>query len=351
MRISNYQVDLAASAASKEYLKIETKKLEPQQDQVTTGSLEDTLNHFLPKDKGFQISLFDHKEVSGVESLSQVYELSEEDYQKITMLEKILSALTGKEVKFILPKRVTLNGQANGKQKAVGQEGQELPRPEGGQAYYQRRVTYQHKQSMNFEAKGQVKTEDGRLIDFDFKAFSKSETNYFKEENLDIHGKVVDPLVITYNGNLPALTKEKYSFDLDFDGAADQISFLTKGSGFLALDINENGQIDDGRELFGPQSGSGFSDLALHDQDQNGWIDENDAIFNKLRIWELNDEGQQVLVGLGQVGVGAIYLGHVATDYALGGSPLSADGFIRQTGIFLKESGTAGMVSHIDLSL
>lgn len=57
-----------------------------------------------------------------------------------------------------------------------------------------------------------------------------------------------------------------------------------RGSGFLALDRNQNGVVDDGSELFGTQSGDGFAHLALYDQDSNGWIDANDPVFDKLRI-------------------------------------------------------------------
>lgn len=222
---------------------------------------------------------------------------------------------------------------------------------ETGQPYYRRKVSYSRKQSMSFEAHGIVKTADGREIKFDMK-LKRSEAFKFNEEiSLDKNGKVVDPLVINYEGNLTHLTKEKYSFDLDFDGAKDQISFLQKGSGYLAFDENQNGIIDDGRELFGPQSGDGFKELAAFDEDGNGFIDEGDEIFSQLRIWNKDEAGNDVLFGLGEVGVGAIYLGNVSTDYALGSSPLSDDGFIRSTGLFIKESGDVGSVHHIDLNL
>ena len=37
-------------------------------------------------------------------------------------------------------------------------------------------------------------------------------------------------------------------------------------------------------KLFGTSSGDGFKDLAEYDEDGNGWIDENDSIFNRLKV-------------------------------------------------------------------
>ena len=74
-------------------------------------------------------------------------------------------------------------------------------------------------------------------------------------------------------------------FDIDADGEEESISYLQGGSGYLALDKNGDGVINDGSELFGTKSGDGFADLAEYDADGNGWIDENDPIFDKLLIW------------------------------------------------------------------
>ncbi|MCK4974342.1 MAG: hypothetical protein KAR81_03745, partial [Sulfurimonas sp.] len=62
-----------------------------------------------------------------------------------------------------------------------------------------------------------------------------------------------DPLILSFDGELPNLDTQTFDFDIDMDGESDQISKLKKGSGFLALDKNNNGTIDDGYELFGTQ--------------------------------------------------------------------------------------------------
>ena len=63
-----------------------------------------------------------------------------------------------------------------------------------------------------------------------------------------------------------------------------KISFVGSGSGLLALDKNGDGIINNGTELFGPNTQDGFSELSKYDSDGNGWIDENDSVYDNLRI-------------------------------------------------------------------
>ena len=49
----------------------------------------------------------------------------------------------------------------------------------------------------------------------------------------------------------------------------------------------------------------------------NQFIDEADSIYSRLRIWLMNEDGSRQLVGLGEKGVGAIYLGHVTSPFQL----------------------------------
>jgi len=64
--------------------------------------------------------------------------------------------------------------------------------------------------------------------------------------------------------------------DLDANGVTEKISFVGSGGGFLALDKNSDGVVNDGRELFGAATGQGFKELAEYDSDNNNWINEND---------------------------------------------------------------------------
>ena len=103
--------------------------------------------------------------------------------------------------------------------------------------------------------------------------------------------------------------------------------------------------------MFGVKSGDGFKDLAEYDTDGNGWIDENDEVFDKLKVWSKTEDGKDELKSLKESGVGAIFLGAENTEFTIEGEDGVLDGKVRKTGIFLKEDGTAGTIQHVDLAI
>jgi hypothetical protein len=215
------------------------------------------------------------------------------------------------------------------------------------QATATREVSFQ--QSFSFSASAQVQTSDGKSINVNLDLNMSS--SFSSKESVTISQVFTDPLVFNLNASSAQLSNTKFSFDLDADGTADQVTNLAKSSGFLALDKNGDGKINDGSELFGAKTGDGFKELSAYDDDGNGWIDEGDSVFNKLRIWQNNDDGTQSLIGLGQAGIGAIFLGNVAGNYNLNPDPNNAQARIASTGMFLREDGTAGTVQHVDFSI
>ena len=163
--------------------------------------------------------------------------------------------------------------------------------------------------------------------------------------------RLCDPLVINLNVPTANVTDQKFYFDIDQDGEKESISELGAGSGYLALDQNDDGVINDGSELFGTQSGNGFSDLMSYDGDGNRWIDEADEIFSKLKIWTKDSNGQEVLLSLKEAGVGAIYLGYENTKFSLNQSTDNqTNAIIQKTGIFLYENGGVGTMQQVDLA-
>lgn len=215
-------------------------------------------------------------------------------------------------------------------------------------------VTYQEQEDTQFQASGHVKTDDGRTIDFNVDiAMSRSYMEYLNIQVTSIQNALCDPLVINIGGDTADVRDQTFRFDLDADGIEDEISMLGRGSGFLALDKNGDGKINDGSELFGTKSGDGFADLKEYDGDGNGWIDENDEIFSKLKVWCKGDNGEDILLSLKEADIGAIYLGSQDTEFTLNGNDGTRDGVIRSTGLFLRESsgGGVGTVQHVDMAL
>ena len=206
-------------------------------------------------------------------------------------------------------------------------------------------------ENTTFKAQGLVKTADGREISFGVdlemsRAFCAKYNSLSQEEVI-----LTDPLIINTDENITSLSDQKFLFDIDSDGDEEEISFAN-GGGFLALDKNNDGKVNDGSELFGTKSGNGFKDLAMYDSDGNGWIDENDSVFNDLKIWTKDEEGKDRLVSIKSAGVGAIYLGYTDTEFTQSSMETGkVNGVVRSTGIFLKENGEVGTVQHVDLAL
>lgn len=203
-----------------------------------------------------------------------------------------------------------------------------------------------------FASQGIACTEDGRSLSFQVEvSMSRSFMSSF--DTLEVQNYVMtDPLMINLDTNVGSVTDQKFLFDLDSDGEKEEISFAGQGSGFLALDRNGDGVVNDGSELFGTSSGDGFKELASYDEDGNGWIDESDSIFRHLKVWTKDEDGSDRLMDLKAADVGAIYLGNARTEFQLKDDANRANGAIRRTGIYLKEStGEAGTLNHVDLAL
>ena len=216
---------------------------------------------------------------------------------------------------------------------------------------YSQETYFEETESADFSAVGTVKTTDGREINFNVNVgMSREFQEYYKEDMELASFTMCDPLVINLDTDAVQLQDQTFYFDIDADGEQDEISRLGAGSGYLALDKNEDGIINDGSELFGTVSGNGFADLAKYDEDGNGWIDENDGVWDKLKIWAKDENGNDVLYRLTEKGVGAVCLQNVTTDFAQKGSGGQTLGAVRNTGVFLYENGNVGTVQHVDVA-
>ena len=80
-------------------------------------------------------------------------------------------------------------------------------------------------------------------------------------------------------------------------------------------------------------------------------IDEADSIFQKLKIWTMDENGISTLLDLKEMGIGALYLGYENTEFSLKNDSHETDAVIQKTGLFLYEDGNAGTMQQLDLAI
>jgi Ca2+-binding RTX toxin-like protein len=113
--------------------------------------------------------------------------------------------------------------------------------------------------------------------------------------------RTIDPLIFDLDGDGITLTSlgdagqpgaSTVHFDYDSDGFAERTGWVGPNDGMLALDLNGNGTIDNGSELFGAPTRDGYEVLETYDNYRDGVIDSKDAIFADLKLWrDLDSDG------------------------------------------------------------
>ena len=272
---------------------------------------------------------------------------------KLKAMRLILEALTGRKIRITSLDSVSSENGGSYPGAVQGENPAEPPPDRQGWGLeYDLVETVSEEEAMTFAATGQIITADGQTIDFQIRLAMQRE--FVATTSVQIRAgdaKLVDPLVINFDGKAAELTGGRFAFDLNADGNTEQISSLAPGSGFLAFDRNQDGKINNGLELFGPASGDGFGELAQLDNDGNGWLDENDPLYAELVVWMRDEAGNDSLSSLAQKNVGAILLSPVETAFALKDSGNALQGQLRETSVFLGETGGAGTVQEIDLAV
>jgi hypothetical protein len=270
----------------------------------------------------------------------------------LNIIRRLVEMLTGRPVKVYQPDAAPAQAETATPQDAPQPKTNATNQTAGFGVEYDYHSVSEETEATSFSAQGVVKTADGKDISFNLNL----NMSRYQREEIDVSfraGDAVrkDPLVINFDGNAAQLIDQHFRFDLNADGVKEEVATLASGSGYLALDRNGNGTIDSGAELFGPATGSGFAELATYDQDHNGWIDENDAVFTQLSVWTPAAENGGSLETLQARNVGAIFLGQVATPFELRGAQNSDLGAVAATGLYLTEDGQAKTLQEIDLSV
>jgi len=167
-----------------------------------------------------------------------------------------------------------------------------------------------------------------------------------------------DPLTLDLDGDgietVPPSSTNPILFDHDGDGVKSGTGWIKADDGFLVLDRNGNGSIDDGTELFGDSTPlldaagnvtgkamDGFDALAQQDSNGDGEVNSSDAHFAALRVWQdLNQDGISQageLKTLDELGIAGINVGKTEHSKVLPGGNEIAD-----LGTYTRTDGTTG---------
>ncbi len=170
------------------------------------------------------------------------------------------------------------------------------------------------------------------------------------------------PLILDLDGNGLVATRELGKgafFDHEGDGLAESTGWVGSGDALLVRDLNGNGRIDNGNELFGNQTdlypgvkltnaANGFAALATLDTNRDGQVSAQDGSgWSSLLLWnDFNSNGRNEvgeLIRLQDAGIDSL-----DTTYSQNASPADAQGNEhRQLGRFTRSDGSTGAMHDV----
>ena len=170
-----------------------------------------------------------------------------------------------------------------------------------------------------------------------------------------------DPLTLDLDGDgIETIAAAGFAgslFDHNRDGIRTATGWVAADDGLLVRDLNGNGKIDNGGELFGDNTllkngntaAHGYAALADLDDNGDGKIDASDAAFADLRVWrDLNQDGESQsneLLTLQDLGIQSLNTAYKDSNKNLGNGNTLA-----QTGSYTKTDGTTADMGDLLLA-
>lgn len=164
---------------------------------------------------------------------------------------------------------------------------------------------------------------------------------------------VGSPLVVDLDGEGIELGSERARFDLAATGEFARIPILRGNAALLVLDLDEDGRIESGAELFGnatacgeARCADGTRALAQHDLDGDWVIDAADPVYDRLQLWhDADHDGQSTpreLTPLAAAGI--VEIGLRATIRSV---PIDGAGDAYRSLTFRRADGSSGQIPDV----
>jgi hypothetical protein len=263
---------------------------------------------------------------------------------RLLILKKLLEALTGKS--FDMPEFQQPSSDDGEVFTPPPQGSNDASTPGSGRTLVGMSLIQEYEYT-SVSMSGRIDLADGTSIEMSMSITMERSYQQTAVSVLQERGMLKDPLAISFNGSAVSLSSSAtFEFDLNSDGQSEMFASLNSNAAFIALDLNSDGNINNGGELFGANSGNGFADLAKYDEDSNGFIDAGDSVFDKLLAW---NPSSGLMSKLADLGVGALYTQSVDSPFKLNDANNRNLGVIRGSGFYLNEERGAGVLQQVDL--
>jgi hypothetical protein len=166
---------------------------------------------------------------------------------------------------------------------------------------------------------------------------------------------LVTPIVLDLDGNgIQTLSVQNgVTFDIDNNGTLERTGWVARGDGLLVRDINGDGMINNGGELFGSgtvladgsKAADGYAAMRALDSNLDGILDANDAAFGQLAVWaDQNGDGitnAGEIVSLNSLGITSLSLSSTASAEVNNGN------LIGLMGSYTKSDGTTHTMGDV----
>jgi hypothetical protein len=202
-------------------------------------------------------------------------------------------------------------------------------------------------QSLNYQMNGEFNINGQQIkIDYSF-AISSEQISYSSIEMTAAALK--DPLIVQFGKQAIGEIKDHHAFDINQDGNLDKLPVFTGDVGYLVYDKNQNLTADDGSELFGPQTGHGFDELAQLDTNKNGLIDKEDEAFEQLYIWQPEESNN--MLSLAEANIQAINTTAIDTPFSFYDIQGNIMAEMRRSSFAISNNGLGKAVHQIDVRI
>lgn len=210
---------------------------------------------------------------------------------------------------------------------------------------------HSHEQHLNYQVQGKFNINDQELS-LNYNLEITSERSSYNKLEMSA-AALKDPLLVQFGPQSLGHIEGQKSFAINQDNTLDSLPIFSGDVGYLVYDKNNNQKADDGSELFGPQTGHGFGELAQLDSNKNGFIDTEDQQYEQLYIWQPSDDKSQTeqWMSLKEAKLQAISLSAINTPFDFYDQQGQIQAQLRQSSFAISEEGSGRGVHQVDVRI